>query len=104
MLFLNFLFFIFETKSYSEIDVPISVFVILESATLTTLSINYVIQKNKIRFKQMFGLFFAIIGLFLVLRINSTLNSWGGIYSSILAGIGYGLFLTFSKKFKIGLV
>ena len=51
----------------------------------------------------MFGLFFAIIGLFLVLRINSTLNSWGGIYSSILAGIGYGLFLTFSKKFKIGL-
>jgi len=101
-LFGFFFLYFFETKAYSRLDVAMTVFIILGTATTTTYLIAYFIQKQSLTIRQLLGLLISVIGLLLVFNINSLDFNLSGIISAILAGIGYSLFLILMRKFELG--
>jgi drug/metabolite transporter (DMT)-like permease len=94
-----------ETNAYNYIKVPVAVFLLLGSATITTFILSSILNQQKIKNYQIFSCVVALFGLWLIFQshdIHVNHSSLIGILSAVFAGIGYGMFLSFSSKFKIG--
>lgn len=95
----------FETNAYQYNSVPVVVFLMLGSATLTVFILSTIFHKHILRVYEILSCILAISGLWLVFEINNIsgikLNLIGALLA-IIAGIGYGGFLVFSHAFKIG--
>lgn len=100
-----FILYTFETNAYRYINVPVVVFLLLGTATITTFILSAILQKHTLRPHEILSCILAISGLGLVFGIYDLatlkINAIGTILA-IIAGIGYGGFLTFSHVFKIG--
>lgn len=91
----------FETSAYSYAMVPTVVFVLLGSSSITTVTLSYFILKEQMNICHLLGFLLSIVGLFYVINEGGMeLISIGGILAMI-AGIGYGLFLSMTKKLKV---
>lgn len=101
-----FVLYTFETNAYQYINVPIAIFLLLGSATITTFVLSLILQKHRLHNHEILSCALAVIGLGLVFGIfsnqtNIKINYIGAILA-IIAGIGYSSFLTFTHIFKIG--
>jgi drug/metabolite transporter (DMT)-like permease len=95
----------FETNAYNYIKVPVAVFLLLGSSTITTFILSAILYRQRIKNYQFFACGIALFGLSLIfgthgIQINNA--NFFGIFSAVLAGVGYGMFLSFSSKFKLG--
>jgi DME family drug/metabolite transporter len=96
-----FILYFFETSAYSEAMVPTVVFLLLGSSAITTFLLSYFILKERLTICHLFGFLFSIIGLFFVINENGMhVISFGGILA-VIAGMGYGLFLSMTKKMQV---
>ena len=98
-----FILYFFETNAYSYSKVSVVVFFLLGSATLTTFILSAILHKQKVRIYELFSCGLALVGLSLVFGVYSAGNiHLEGLILAIIAGIGYGAFLTLSPFFQIG--
>ena len=75
----------------------------LGSAVITTFLLSAVLDKKWLRLHDMISCAVAIIGLAFIFGVNVALSdNYLGIFLSLIAGIGYGTFLTISPRFNIG--
>lgn len=96
-----FVLYFFETSAYSHTMIPTVVFVLLGASSLTTFIMSYFVLKEKMGLAHLISFIFSTLGLFLILKENNmVLISFGGVLAAI-GGIGYGLFLSFTKKLKV---
>lgn len=98
-----FVLYFFETAAYQHEKVTIVVFMLLGSAVLTTFSLSSILNKKWLEFQDVMSCSLSIVGLALIFGVNVSLNdSYLGILLALIAGIGYGTFLTISPKLSIG--
>lgn len=98
-----FVMYFFETSAYQYEKVPIVVFMLLGSALITTFVLSFILDKKRLSLQAFISCIFALLGLALIFGVNSLLSeSLFGIVLALLAGIGYGTFLTVSPRFNIG--
>lgn len=98
-----FVLYFFETAAYNYEKVTIVVFMLLGSAVITTFILSSVIEKKGLRLHDSLCCTLAIGGLALIFGVNVALSeTFLGILFALIAGVGYGAFLTLSPKFKIG--
>jgi drug/metabolite transporter (DMT)-like permease len=90
--------YFFETNAYNYADVPVVVFLLLGSATITTFILSSIIKRRLMNRSEMFSYLFAIIGLAFVIGITGSgyqnASSNLGVLYAVIAGIGYGLFVS----------
>lgn len=98
-----FVMLFFETAAYKFENVTVVVFMLLGSSVLTTFILSSILDKKRMLFSEAASCILAISGLALIFG-DSILSSENflGILLAIVAGIGYGSFLTFNPRFKIG--
>lgn len=100
-----FVLYTFETNAYRYANVPVVVFLLLGSATLTTFILSAILRKHMLRIYEVISCILAICGLGLVFGVHDLhalkINLIGAVLAMI-AGIGYGAFLAFSHALKIG--
>lgn len=97
-----FVLYFFETTAYKFESVSFVVFILLGSSVLTTFIFSSILLRETKRSHQYMGLILLFIGL-LVMHFSEG-NLHGGSLGTIFAataGIGYGLFLVFTKKFTL---
>src|SRR6185437_1758833 len=100
-----FILYTFETRAYKYNSVPIVVFLLLGSAILTTFVLSAILHKHRLRVYEIISCLLAIFGLglmFGIYNIHALKVNLIGAVLAIAAGIGYGGFLAFSHKFRIG--
>jgi drug/metabolite transporter (DMT)-like permease len=98
-----FVLYFFETNAYKYEKVSIVVFMLLGSAVLTTFALSAILNKKWLRLHEVMSCALAILGLALIFGVNVAFNEgYTGIFLALIAGVGYGTFLTLSPKFKIG--
>ena len=98
-----FVLYFFETNAYKYEKVSIVVFVLLGSAVITTFALSAITNKKRLNLHETLSCTLAVIGLALIFGVNGFFNeSYSGILLAIIAGIGYGTFLTLSPRYKIG--
>lgn len=98
-----FMLYFFETNAYSYTKVPLVVFLLLGTATITTFILKGILNKKFLKIGEVLSCIFAMIGLGLLFEIGTfQVQNITGIMYAIVAGIGYGLFLTFGSRLKIG--
>jgi len=98
-----FVLYHFETAAYKSINVAVVVFCLFGASTITTFLVEAIMNKRFFNIKELLSITFAIIGLYFIFADGSTsLDNNKGLLFSILAGIGYGLFIVLSKKLDIG--
>lgn len=97
-----FVLYFFETTAYKFDTVPLVVFILLGTSVLTTFIFStFLLNEKKNRFNYV-GLVLLIVGL-CVMEFSTGISgniSIGAIFAAI-AGVGYGLFLVFTKKFSL---
>lgn len=97
-----FVLYFFETAAYKYESVPLVVFILLGTSVLTTFIFSSILLKETKRKHQYVGLILLIIGL---LTMNFAEGAYKGqslgIVLAAVAGVGYGLFLVFTKKFTL---
>lgn len=97
-----FVLYFFETAAYKYESVPLVVFILLGTSVLTTFIFSSILLKETKRKHQYVGLILLIIGL---LTMNLAEGEYKGhslgIVLAAVAGVGYGLFLVFTKKFTL---
>ncbi|CAM4380066.1 DMT family transporter [Bacillus manliponensis] len=97
-----FILYFFETTGYKYQSVPLVVFILLGSATLTTFfgSMYFLAEKKQIH--QYIGLLLLFLGLFFMFFYGeSESGSLFGMICAAIAGIGYGLFMIFTKRYQL---
>jgi drug/metabolite transporter (DMT)-like permease len=98
-----FMLYFFETTAYKYTKVPLVVFLLLGVATITTFILKGIFNKRFLNRSEAISCIFAVIGLILLFDVKHLHNqNILGILCAVIAGIGYGLFLTFSSRLKIG--
>ncbi|MBV9576893.1 MAG: DMT family transporter [Gammaproteobacteria bacterium] len=91
----------FETIAYSYSMVSTVVFLLLGASSITTFLMSYFFLNERITFINLFSFLLCVIGLFYIFNEKSVqLASFGSVLAMI-AGIGYGLFLSFTKKLDV---
>jgi drug/metabolite transporter (DMT)-like permease len=102
-LFGFFVLYFFETAAYKYEKVTIVVFMLLGSAVITTFILSSVLDKKWLSLHDVMSCAFALFGLALIFGVNVGLsNNYLGIFLALIAGMGYGAFLTISPRFNIG--
>jgi drug/metabolite transporter (DMT)-like permease len=100
-----FIVYTFETHAYQYANVPVVVFLLLGSSTLSSFILSSILHKHRPRIYEIVSCVLAICGLIFVFGLNNLqafkINLIGAALA-ILAGIGYGGFLAFSNKLRIG--
>ena len=98
-----FVLYFFETIAYQYTKVPLVVFLLLGTATITTFILKAILNKRLLKFGEVLSCLFAVIGLSLLFDIKMV-NEQNiiGIICAFIAGVGYGSFLTFSSRLRIG--
>jgi len=98
-----FVLLFFETAAYKFEKVTIIVFMLLGSSVLTTFILSSILDKRWMYLSELMSCILAIAGLALIFGINMiSSESFFGIFLAMLAGIGYGTFLTINPRFRIG--
>jgi drug/metabolite transporter (DMT)-like permease len=100
-----FILYFFETNSYYYEKVPVAIFLLLGSSTLTAFTLSAILNKRCITCLEILSILLAISGLALLFGLGSEeiiKVSYKGLALAFIAGIGYGAFLTLSSFFKIG--
>jgi DME family drug/metabolite transporter len=93
-----FMVFYFETKAYFQLHVASVVFIMLGTSTITTLVAGRLLLKEQLTFKYLVAICFAIAGLFLIFHHYGFDNLSFSMLFSVASGLGYGVFLVYSKK------
>lgn len=93
-----FILYFFETAAYAQSTISTVVFILLGSSAVTTIILSKFLNKEEIGPFQMLGFLLAISGVFCMFREESAHFISMGSFLAIVAGIGYGLFLSLSKK------
>lgn len=102
-LFGFFVLYFFETNAYGYEKVSVVVFLLLGSATITTFILSALLQKHKIRIYEIASCILALIGLGLIFGMQDIHGiQLQGLILAIIAGFGYGVFITISPIFNIG--
>ncbi|PFJ16985.1 hypothetical protein COD67_22455 [Bacillus cereus] len=97
-----FILYFFETTGYKYQSVPLVVFILLGSATLTTFFASIYLLNEKKQSHQYFGLLLLFAGLFFMFFSGEHEgSSLLGMLFAMTTGIGYGLSLIFTKKSKL---
>ncbi|MCR6112042.1 DMT family transporter [Bacillus sp. A301a_S52] len=97
-----FVLYYFETTAYNYTAVPTVVFILLGTSVVVTFILSSIILSEKKKTYQYISFILLIIGLGFMIGFNDmTFIFNAGIVLSIIAGIGYGLFLVLTKKFNI---
>ena len=100
-----FILYTFETNAYRYSSVPVVVFLLLGSATLTTFILSAILHKKRLQVYEIFSCLLAILGLSLVFGVHDMhtvkINLIGTVLA-LIAGVGYGAFLAFGHALKIG--
>ena len=98
-----FVLYFFETISYQYTKVPLVVFLLLGTATMTTFILKSILNKKLLKFGEILSCILALIGLIILFDIKSFHGqSIYGVICAVIAGVGYGCFLTFSSRLRIG--
>jgi drug/metabolite transporter (DMT)-like permease len=98
-----FVMLFFETAAYKFEKVTIVVFMLLGSSVLTTFILSSILDRRWMRLSEAMSCILAITGLALIFGVNMiSSESFLGIFLAMIAGIGYGTFLTINPRFKIG--
>ncbi|WP_078394565.1 DMT family transporter [Shouchella patagoniensis] len=97
-----FVLYYFETTAYNYTTVPTVVFILLGTSVVVTFILStFLLAENK-KTHQYIGFILLVIGLACMIgyqQMNFVFNI--GILLAIIAGVGYGLFLVLTKKFRI---
>ncbi|MCC2624329.1 MAG: EamA/RhaT family transporter [Burkholderiales bacterium] len=103
-LFGFFVLYFFETNAYNYSKVPVVVFLLLGSSTITTFVLSVILNKKKLHRREIITCIIAILGLGFVFNAGENIQHADllGIVFALLAGIGYGTFLTLGPIFRIG--
>lgn len=97
-----FVLYFFETAAYKYESVSIVVFILLGTSVLITFICSSILLKETKKKYQYIGLVLLIIGLLIMHFAEGEIQGQSiGIVLAAIAGIGYGLFLIFTKKFKL---
>lgn len=98
-----FILHFFETNAYQYEKVPVVVFSLLGSATIITFVVTAIINKKMLAVNQIISCIAAVCGLGLLFDLGGTTNfSVTGSTFALIAGCGYGMFLTLSSLLRIG--
>ena len=98
-----FVLYFFETNAYKYEKVSIVVFMLLGSAVITTFALSAILKKKWLHLHETLSCALAVLGLALIFGVNVFSNEgYLGILLALVAGVGYGTFLTLSPKYKIG--
>jgi drug/metabolite transporter (DMT)-like permease len=71
------------------------------AAGILTIGLGYFILNEAVSIKKITGISLAIFGSTLIFENVTNLNNTTGIMYAICAGLGYSIFIVFSRKFKI---
>lgn len=97
-----FLLYYFETNAYKSIQVPVVVFILLAVATIVTFIITAIANKRMLYKNEIISCLLSIIGLAFIFDLSNGFTLHIGILYAVIAGCGYGLFLSFASRLKIG--
>lgn len=97
-----FCLYFFETAAYSTVNVAVVIFMLFGSATITTFILNALFENRFLLPKEALSGALAVIGLLFIFDLNRLQSNTLGLCYAIIAGMGYGCFLTLSKRFAIG--
>lgn len=102
-LFGFFVMYFFETTAYKHENVPVVVFMLLGSAVITTFILSSILNRKWLQLRDVISCSVAVLGLALIFGVNmASSGNYLGILFALIAGIGYGTFLTITPKFNIG--
>lgn len=97
-----FVLYYFETTAYQFSAIAITVFILQGVSTITTFIGSKIVLKNQYGLIEWLSLLLAITGLTFLYYSTNTLSEFNiGTLFATIAGIGYGLFLVFSKKVSL---
>lgn len=98
-----FILFFFETTAYNLEKVSIVAFMLLGASVITTFVLSAILKRKWLGLNETISCSLAIGGLAMLFgfKLEFSENSIG-IFLAIIAGIGYGTFLTISPRLKIG--
>lgn len=97
-----FCLYFFETAAYRTVNVAVVVFLLFGASTITTFLLNAILEKRFLYLKELLSSLLAVVGLALIFSPNESQSNNMGLYYAVISGIGYGVFLTLSKKFEVG--
>ncbi len=93
----------FETVAYESINVAVVVFCLFGASTITTFSVEALLDKRFVGATEFISMAFAMLGLyFIFVDGEASLNNSIGLLFSVISGVGYGLFIVLSKRLNIG--
>lgn len=98
-----FVLYYFETTAYHYAEVPFVVFMLLGAAVFTTFIFSTFLLKERKNVLKVVGFILLTVGLCVMAMAEGAASrqlSVGALFACI-AGIGYGLFLVFTKKFTL---
>lgn len=93
-----FIVFYSEAKAYLDLHVATVVFIMLGTSAITTLVMGRFLFSEKLTLKYLIAMTLAIFGLFLIFSHYGFDQLSFSMLFSVAAGIGYGVFLVYSKK------
>ncbi|ERF78197.1 DMT family transporter [Gallibacterium anatis] len=94
-----FVMFFFETLAYQYGQAANVVVVLMASAAVSALIGGWLLLAEPIVFSAIVGTLIAILGIFIISWSGS--GTWQAVVNASLAGIGYGLFSVFIKRFRL---
>ncbi len=96
----------FESAAYTSMSVANVVFVLFGVGMIITFICEALDVKRFFHLNELLAMVFALLGLWMIfLAEGGTLENFThlkGLVNAILAGIGYALFLFFTRKLKLG--
>lgn len=96
----------FESAAYTSMGVANVVFVLFGVGMIITFICEALDAKRFFHLNELLAMVFALLGLWMIfLAEGGTLENFThlkGLVNAILAGIGYALFLFFTRKLKLG--
>jgi drug/metabolite transporter, DME family len=92
-----FCLFFFETHSYESMGAANAVIILMSCGAFSAIIFSRVLLKESFNKNQFIGFIFSIVGISIVLGLNSNVTLNGTLFS-MLAGCGYGLFTVLLKK------
>lgn len=96
-----FCLYFFETWAFNEASIPLVSFLIY-AAGIVTLLLSVIFLNEKITPFKLLALIFILLGVALLYLFEGNISgSHLGIALALLGGLGYALFIFFSKYFKI---
>lgn len=96
-----FILYHFETMAYAYANVSTVVFILLGSCGVGTCLLTRILLKEKLGLINLIATTLAIIGLFFMFDQQDLGTNGYGVLFSMIAGLGYGAFLTLTKKLNI---